>query len=296
MKHEIEKILNNGVEVTLNPGSVSFNIEELTRIAEETALHYKSLVFGDEQVTEAKKERADLNKIVKSLKDVKASKKKEFLKPLDSFLKECDAVIQLFDNTSNIVDEQVKNFLEAEWKTKKIDILEIEKELRTTFEDIRVVVEMQENWKNKTCKISTVKKEMQESIKKQLETFKLQDDKIKMQNEKKKVLDDLIETYSTMNNLKYPIKYTEVEQYLDYDFSDINDIIKEMATTRKQNEIEFDKPEEVVKKVVTEVAKKTTKEVVEVKKERILKLNLTKSQANLLVSFLKENNIEFEGV
>ncbi len=102
------------------PEVIEFNFEELKQEITERASTYVNLVYGEEQIQDAKKDRATLNKFVKALSDERIKIKKECLKPYEDFeakIKELDGIVS---TAIKNIDEQVKGY-EAKQKQEKLD-------------------------------------------------------------------------------------------------------------------------------------------------------------------------------
>lgn len=90
------------------PEVISFNYEELKQEITAKTSDYLNLVYTDDQIQLAKKDRATLNKFVKALSDERIKIKKECLKPYEDFeakIKELDAIVS---KAIKNIDDQVK--------------------------------------------------------------------------------------------------------------------------------------------------------------------------------------------
>lgn len=106
------------------PEVIEFNFDELKQEITERASTYVNLVYSDEQIQDAKKDRATLNKFVKALSDERIKIKKECLKPYEDFeakIKELDGIVS--KAIANI-DNQVKGYEEKQKQEKKAKIKE----------------------------------------------------------------------------------------------------------------------------------------------------------------------------
>ena len=106
------------------PEVIEFNFDELKQEITERASTYVSLVYSEEQIQDAKKDRATLNKFVKALSDERIKIKKECLKPYEDFeakIKELDKIVNVAINN---IDAQVKGYEEKQKQEKKAKIEE----------------------------------------------------------------------------------------------------------------------------------------------------------------------------
>lgn len=98
------------------PEVIEFNFLELKNEITERASAYVNLVYTDDQIQDAKKDRSTLNKFVKALSDERIKVKKECMKPYEDFekkIKELDGIVNLaiknIDNQIKAVEEQKKS-------------------------------------------------------------------------------------------------------------------------------------------------------------------------------------------
>ena len=67
------------------PEKISFNYEELKAELTEKVAFYETLVYTDDQVKDAKADRATLNKLKKTLNDERIRREKEYMQPFNEF-------------------------------------------------------------------------------------------------------------------------------------------------------------------------------------------------------------------
>lgn len=106
------------VKTTTFPEVIEFNFEELKQEITERASAYVNLVYTDDQIADAKKDRATLNKFVKVLSDERIKIKNECLKPYADFeakIKELDSIVS---KAIRNIDGQVKSYEEQKKQDK----------------------------------------------------------------------------------------------------------------------------------------------------------------------------------
>ena len=81
-------------------------------------------VYSADMTKEAKADRATLNKLKKSIDDVKKQRKKEVMKQYEGFENGCKALIKLVEEASGRIDTQVKEIEEARREERKQTIIE----------------------------------------------------------------------------------------------------------------------------------------------------------------------------
>ncbi len=109
-------------EVTI-PEKISFNYEELKAELTEKVAFYETLVYTDDQVKDAKADRATLNKLKKTLNDERIRREKEYMQPLNEFKAQVNEIIGIIDKPIAVIDKQVKEF-EDQKKANKQNAIE----------------------------------------------------------------------------------------------------------------------------------------------------------------------------
>lgn len=103
---------------------IEFNHEEIKAEMENKVALYKTLVYGDDQIKEAKADRAELNKAVKIFEDKRKEVKAKCLEPYETFEKQVKELVQVIKEPIEIIDQQVKAYEEQAKKKKEADIRE----------------------------------------------------------------------------------------------------------------------------------------------------------------------------
>lgn len=144
-------ILKNEIKAEIKGVStVENNINEAKEYALELKKYYETLVFDEEQLDEAKKERASINKIVKNVSDYRKSIVAEFKKPIVEFENIAKETEKILKETSEFVDVQVKNFESKEKETRKENAQKI---YEANIEELKDVIPFEkifnDKWLNK---------------------------------------------------------------------------------------------------------------------------------------------------
>lgn len=141
------------------PGKISFNYEELKQQIQTRASDYASMVYTDDQIANAKKDRADLNRLKKALNDERIRQEKEFLQPFNEFKAQVKELCGIIDTATASVDKQIKEF-EEQKKAEKLDaILEyfgsaLAAKLPSVSLDHRLVVDVK--WLNASVSMKSI--------------------------------------------------------------------------------------------------------------------------------------------
>lgn len=104
-------------EVTI-PEAIQFNYEELKQELTEKVSLYETMVYTDDQIKEAKSDKANLNKLKKSLNDERIRREKEYMKPFNEFKARINEIIAIIDKPVAVIDKQVKAFDEKKRQDK----------------------------------------------------------------------------------------------------------------------------------------------------------------------------------
>ena len=106
------------------PEKVSFNYEELKSAIQEKVSQYETLIYSDQQIKEAKADKAQLNKLKKALNDERIRLQKEYMIPFNEFKTKIDELIRIIDNPVALIDKQIK---EADEQKKAEKLEQIQK-------------------------------------------------------------------------------------------------------------------------------------------------------------------------
>ncbi|MBE6001922.1 MAG: DUF1351 domain-containing protein [Sarcina sp.] len=104
---------------------IVWNADEIATEVEAKIGYYKNLVYTEDQVTEAKKDRAQLNKFISALKDKDREIKRLCLAPYEAFHNKMLKIISLVEEPVAMIDTQVKGFEEQQKKQKMQAIQEM---------------------------------------------------------------------------------------------------------------------------------------------------------------------------
>lgn len=102
--------------------TIEWNHEEIKAEIAEKVQVYNSLVYTDDQIKEAKADRAELNKFKTALETKRKEIKSQCLEPYEKFEKQMKEIIAVIDEPIAVIDKQVKAFDEAQKQKKEADI------------------------------------------------------------------------------------------------------------------------------------------------------------------------------
>lgn len=144
------------------PEVIEFNFEELKQEITERASAYVNLVYTDDQISDAKKDRATLNKFVKALSDERIKIKKECMKPYEDFeakIKELDGIVS---KAIQNIDSQVKAHEEQKKAEKIAQVKEYFESLPVIegFETLAFEQIFNPRWENASCSMRAIHDEI----------------------------------------------------------------------------------------------------------------------------------------
>lgn len=112
------------IEEVQVPEAIGFNYEEIKQGLIEKVETYKTIVYTDKEIKQAKADKADLNRLKKALNDERIRREKEYMKPFADFKNKVNDLIKIIDEPVGIIDAQVKEFEENKKREKRNQILE----------------------------------------------------------------------------------------------------------------------------------------------------------------------------
>ena len=112
------------------PDVIQFNYDELKQELTEKVSMYETMVYTDDQIKQAKADKASLNKLKKALNDERIRREKEYLQPFNEFKAKINEIISIIDKPVAVIDKQVKEYeekckeekrqtIEEYWQTRK---------------------------------------------------------------------------------------------------------------------------------------------------------------------------------
>lgn len=146
------------------PQNISFNFEELKVELTEKVKLYETMVYTDDQIQEAKKDKATLNKLKKALNDERIRREKEYMAPFNTFKAQINEIIGVIDKPVAVIDKQVKAYEDQKKQEKKEKIKELWVSLNApdglTFDDV-----FQEKFLNTSYSMKVIKQYFEDDIK-----------------------------------------------------------------------------------------------------------------------------------
>lgn len=268
--------LKNEIKAEINgTATVTNNISEVKEYALKLKEYYSKLAFNDEQVKEAKDERASVNKVAKQVADYRKSIVAEFKKPIDEFETTAKETEKILKETSGLIDTQVKKYEDMEKENKR---QECEKLFNDLIGDLKELVSFDkiftDRWLNKTAKMAEVESDIKSVIAKVNTGLQA----IKELNSEFET--ELINTFLTDYDLSKAImKNTE--------------LTKQKEAMQKTETAKEETKKEIVKEMMTTPIEEMKDEPI---KEYTLKISATYTKLVELRKFMDLNKIKYEKV
>lgn len=271
-------VLKNDIDVKIEGvQKITDNMSEVKEYALKTKEYYETLVYNDEQIKEAKDERASINKVVKKVADYRKDIVEKFNKPLEEFVKTAKETESILKEASNCIDVQIKKYEEEEKQAKKKECKELFDNLVGDLSELISFEKVFDNrWLNKTTKMTEVEQDI------------------------KNVIEKVNTGLQAIKGLNSEFETELINTFLqDYDLSKAimkNTQLKEQKERLSKTEVA---KEETKKEIVKEMITKPVEDVIDERdiiKSYTLKITANYTKMTALRKFMEINDIKFERV
>lgn len=151
-------------EVTI-PDVIQFNYDELKQELTEKVSMYETMVYTDDQIKQAKADKASLNKLKKALNDERIRREKEYLQPFNEFKLKINEIISIIDKPVAVIDKQVKEYEEKCKEDKRQTILEYFDTRKPSFPEWLTIEQIfDDRWLNASTSMKSIKDNIDEWI------------------------------------------------------------------------------------------------------------------------------------
>lgn len=141
--------------------AIDWNFEELKEEITKKSSDYLNLVYSDDQIKDAKQDRANLRKLVTALENKRKEIKKEIMVPYDDFASKEKELVEIINGAIENIDTQVKGYEEGKRQEKLTKVKEIYKEC---IGDLGRTVPFDKIFKESWLNVSTTLKSIKEEI------------------------------------------------------------------------------------------------------------------------------------
>ena len=160
----------------LQPQEIESNFEETKQWLESALAPYSAMVVSEDAIADAKKCRAEVNKVKLALDEKRKSVKKQWVQPFLAWEAKVNELIALCDSASKNIDIQAKNFENTAKEQKKEELKKYFDDNATAADvDFYINFEMAFNpkWLNAGTKIETAKQEIDDYIQQTVDDLKM---------------------------------------------------------------------------------------------------------------------------
>lgn len=269
---------------------IKFNFEQLKQEITTKVENYKHIVYSEDNIKEAKTDRANFNKLAKALNDEKIRVKNIVLEPYLPFEKQCNELIDLVKEASANADTQIKNY-EQQIKDEKLkQIMNFFLENVGDYADLINFDDIyNERWLNVTYKMEQIEKDILHTLAKTKTDMAVIDSQFEEEDINKQV------KMEYFNNIANPSVLTMA-------------ILKGNTIIENNKKLEVLKQKEEISQNITKSEEKITNSTENVTEslgnspedEELqtldFRVHVTQRQKFALKEFLKSNNIKFERV
>ena len=271
---------------------VKHNLGIIEEYAKQLNEFYGKLVFTNDQYTEAKDERAKVNKLKKTIEDNRKEIVKEYKQPIDDFEATSKRIEKLLESAANTIGASLEKFdLEQQAiKTEKINkLIEairqdfILNNSEFTMQLNQIVIEFDKRWFNKTYKNSDLEQDITNQFNNAL------DDLYKFKSD----AETIINFFNTINVDNLLNKEVYIERYK---FTrDVNEVINNIKADYEAKKVAL-QPQTTKVELIDPFAGVSINKSTETKPEKEITVKITckESQLDLIKNFANQNGMRME--
>lgn len=142
------------------PDQIAFNYEDIKAELTEKVKTYESIVYDDNQIKEAKADKANLNKLKKALNDERIRREREYMQPFNDFKIKINELIATIDKPIAIIDEQVKAYEDKKRQEKNEAIGEMWDGIDGKPDWVKLVMIFENAWLNASTSMKSISDSM----------------------------------------------------------------------------------------------------------------------------------------
>ena len=260
--------------------AIEWNYEELKAELSQKLEDYKGLVYTEEQIKEAKADRAKLNALATAIDSKRKEIKKQCLQPYEQFEAQIKDLLALIKEPVSLIDTQIKDFEEEKKKKKLEEVKELFEKLKTEAGEELEFISFEQIFEEKFLNASISLKMVETVISNKFNSIKCN---LKTIADLKEYSFEATEVYKETLNLNEAL---EKAKYMV-------DIAEKKKTEEERKEQEKN---EEIKEVVPDL-QEAEEPATDVKREWTkFEAYLSIEEAKMLASWLKLNNIKIRRV
>ena len=242
---------------------VVWNFDELKANLTTALADYQNRVYTEDTIAEAKEDSAKLNKLKKAISDERISRKKEYMKPFETFEDQAKELCELIDEASSGIKEQLDAFEQKRINEKDKRIEALYADIISNYDLPFMTLEkiFNDKWYNKGTSEKAIAKEITERC--------------------EKAVSDLVIIK------RMPSYAFEAEAV----YKETLDLNKALAEGERMAQIQEQKKQATQAKIHADFGNSEDHTVNIETFEVAFKCRITKAQATALAQFCKENGI-----
>lgn len=264
---------------------VVFNYEELHTALEMKLADYKDRVYDETMIAEAKADTANLNKLKKTLSDERITRKKDFMKPFETFEEQVKELCGMIDEATSGIKAQFDEYEQKRVEEKRIAIRELFSEIAAEYDCLDFITlekVYNQKWENKTATDKAIATEITAVFEKAVKDLEIISKMPNYSFEAK-------EAYKASLDLNKAL--AEGER-----MAQVQGAKRQAALRKAQEEIEARKHIEELNNLPKGEATSEPIPEAEPTYEFAFKVKITKSQAIALKDFCTKNRIEIKQI
>ena len=261
--------------------AIEWNYEELKAELSQKLEDYKGLVYTEEQIKEAKADRAKLNALATAIDSKRKEIKKQCLQPYEAFEAQIKDLLALIKEPVSLIDTQIKDFEEEKKKKKLEEVKELFEKLKAEAGEELEFISFEQIFEDKFLNASTSLKQVETVINNVFNSVKCN---LKTIAELKDYTFEATEVYKETLNLNTAL---EKAKYM-VDMAERKKVEEEKREQEKSEEI---------KEVAPDPQQEAEEPATDVKREwTAFEAYLSTEEAKMLASWLKLNNIKIRRI
>lgn len=152
------------VNEVIIPEQITWNYDEIKAELTEKIQKYETLAYTEDQIQEAKKDRANLNKLKAALNDERLRREREYMKPFQVFKDQVNEIREIIDKPIKIIDEQLEGYEEDRKRKKREEIGAYWAQESTHPDWITLPLIFQDKWLNASYSMTQIKKDIDAKV------------------------------------------------------------------------------------------------------------------------------------
>ncbi|MGY4790589.1 DUF1351 domain-containing protein [Pediococcus pentosaceus] len=278
--------INEETSVTFQANEIVINnYERLEGLVENAAQKYSSLVVSEETIKEAKKSRAELNKLKTTIDNKRKTVKRAYMANVKNFEVKMKSLETKIDPVIKSIDEKTKELDEIQRQEKADKVQALINEMAPNYEIDSRTIEIEKSWLNKSTTMKKIAEELKDGmLARQARATQLAND---TQAITKYAESKGVEPYGWIEQLKQG-------QDVPYLLSAIDNAVAQKQQAERVEQAKVQEEATHQKQIGTNIVDTNSGEVVS--RKVTLELTVTDTTAKLLAKFLEKNHIDYRKV